>query len=90
MLSPNGNQFYTKENGIITGDNHSCLIGKECCALQPTAAVLREAELFYRFINNIIWIAASESTNERIRQAVTSAFANSGLELTFHRACAAD
>jgi len=50
----------------------------------------REAELFRRFIDDIIWIARSKSSNESIRQALTSAFANSGLELTFRQACTAD
>ena len=49
--------------------------------------MLREAALFRRFIDYIIWIATSESSNENIRQALTSAFANSGLELTFRQAC---
>jgi len=52
--------------------------------------VLNEAELFRRFIDDIIWISASEISNERIRQALTSAFENSGLELTFRQACTAE
>ena len=58
--------------------------------LQPIADVLNEAELFRRFIDDIIWISASEISNERIRQALTSAFANSGLELTLQQACTAE
>ena len=58
--------------------------------LQPIAGVLREAELFRRFFEDIIWIARSELSNESIRQALTSAFANNGLELTFRQACTAD
>ena len=58
--------------------------------LQPIADVLNEAELFRRFIDDIIWISASETSNERIRQALTSAFENSGLELTFRQACTAE
>ena len=58
--------------------------------LQPITAVLREAERFRRFINDIIWIATSESSNESIRQALASAFANSGLELTICQACTAE
>ena len=41
-------------------------------------------------IDDIIWISASEISNERIRQALTSAFENSGLELTFRQACTAE
>ena len=57
--------------------------------LQPIADVLNEADLFRRFIDDIIWISASEISNEHIRQALTSAFENSGLELTFRQACTA-
>jgi len=46
--------------------------------------------LFRRFIDDIIWISASEISNEHIRQALTSAFENSGLELTFRQACTAE
>jgi len=49
--------------------------------------VLNEAEPFRRFIDDIIWIFASEISNERIRQALTSAFENSGLELTYRQTC---
>jgi len=48
------------------------------------------ATLIRRFIDNIIWISASERSNERIRKALTSAFANRGLELTFRQACTAE
>jgi len=52
---------------------------------QPIAGVLSEVEIFRRFIDDIIWPTASQANNERIRQALTSAFANSGLELTFRQ-----
>jgi len=58
--------------------------------LQPIAGVLREAALCRRFIDDIIWIATSKLSNENIRQALTSTFSNSGLELTFRQACTAD
>jgi len=52
--------------------------------------VLREAALCPRFIDDIIRIATSKSSNENIREALTSAFANRGLELTFRQACTGD
>jgi len=66
---------------VITAQSHWPTL------LQPIADVLNEAELFRRFIDDIIWISASEISNERIRQALTSAFENSSLELTFRQAC---
>ena len=83
--------LYIQKNGIITGDNHSVSLANIAVhyILQPIGDVLNEAELFRRFIDDIIWISASEISNERIRQALTSAFENSGLELTFRQACTA-
>jgi len=80
------------KNGIVTGDNHSVSLANiaEHYTLQPIAGVLREAALFRRFIDGIIWIVTSKLSNENIRQALNSAFANSGLELTFRQACTAD
>ena len=81
--------MYIQKNRIITGDNHSVLLVNIAVhyILQPIADVLNETELFCRFIDVIIWISASETSNERIRQALTSAFEKSGLELTFRQAC---
>ena len=66
-------QLYIQKNGIITGDNHSVSLANIAVhyILQPIADVLNEAELFRRFIDVIIWISASEISNERIRQALT-------------------
>ena len=72
VVTQYGDQLYIQKNGIITDD-----------ILQPIADVLNEAELFRRFIDVIIWISVSEISNERIRQALASAFENNGLELTF-------
>jgi len=87
-----GDQLYIQKNGIITGDNHSVSLANIAMhyILQPIADVLNEAELFRRFINDIIWSSASEISNERIRQALNSAFENSGLELMFRQACIAE
>ena len=81
-----------RKNGIITGDNHSVSLANIAVLyiLQPIADVQNEAELFRRFIDDRIWISASEISNERIRQALTSAFENSDLELTFRQACTAE
>ena len=92
VVTQYGDQLYTQKNGIITGVNHPISLANIAVhyILQPIAGVLHEAELFRRFIEDIIWIATSESSNENIQQALTSAVANSGLELTFCQACTAD
>jgi len=92
VVTQYGDQLYTQKNGIGTGDNHSVSLANiaEHYILQPIAGALREAAGFRRFIDDIIWIAKSKVSNENIRQALTSAFANSSLELTFRQACTAD
>jgi len=79
MATQYGDQLYIQKNGIITGDNHSVSLANIAvyCILQPIADVLNMAERFRRFIDDIIWISATEISNERIRQALTSAFENS-------------
>jgi len=76
----------------MTGGNHSVSLANIAvhCILEPIADVLNEEKLFRRFIDDIIWISASEISNERIRQALTSAFEISGSELTFRQACTAE
>jgi len=80
------------KNGIITGDNLSVSLANIAVhyMMQPIAGVLCEAELFHIFIDDIIWIVSSESSNESIRQVLTSAFAKSRFELTFRQAFTAD
>ena len=93
VVTQYGDQLYIQKNGIITGDNHSVSLAANIAVhyiLQPIADVLNEAELFRRIIDDINWISASEISNECIRQALTSAFENSGLELTFQQACTAE
>jgi len=92
VVTQYGDQLHTQKNGIVTGDNHSVSLANIAVhyILQPIAGMLREAALFRRFIDDIIWIATSKLSNENIRQAITSAFTNSGLELTFRQACTAD
>ena len=87
-----GDQLYTQKNDIVTGDKHLVSLANIAVhyILQPIAGVLREAAGFRRFIDDIIWIATSKLSNENIRQALTSAFANSSLELTFRQACTAN
>jgi len=87
-----GNQFHTKKNGIKTGGNHSVSLANINVRyiLQLTADLLSEAELFRRFVNDITWITASETSNGGIRPALTSVFAHSDLELTFRQTCTAD
>ena len=90
VVTQYGDQLYTKKRCYNRWQSH-CFIGKHCCALQPIG-VLSKAErllLFRRFIDDIIWITASERSNERNRHelaTITSAFSYSGLEATYRQA----
>jgi len=71
VVTQYGDQLYTQKNRIVTGDNHSGSLANIAVhyILQPIAGLLREAALFRRFINDIIWIATSKLSNENIGQA---------------------
>jgi len=69
------------------------LIGKHCCTWHPTAYCWDATwsstfPQIYRWHNLNSY--TSKLSNESIQQALTSAFANSDLELTFRQACTAD
>ena len=61
VVTQDGDQLYIQKNGIIISDNHSVSLANIAghYILQPIADVLDEAELFRRFIDDIIWISAS-------------------------------
>ena len=52
--------------------------------------ILEQTELFCRFIDDIVSITDSESTNIGIRSALDTVFKNNGLELTFREICTND
>lgn len=56
-----GTSCTRKSNGIITDVNDSVSLANIAihCILQPIAGVLREEELFRRFIDDVIGIATS-------------------------------
>jgi len=58
--------------------------------MQTIAGVLCEADLFRRYIEDIICISPSQTSDELARQALTSYVSHSGLKLTFCLACAAE
>ena len=79
-------------SGIVTGDNPSVSLANITVhyTSQPIADILEQTELICRFIDNIVWIADSESTNIGIRSALNTVFKNNGLELTFRQICTND
>ena len=84
--------YTSKRGGIITGDNHSVSLASITVhyILQPIADILEQIELFCRFIDDIVWITDSESTNICIRSALYTVYKNNGLKLTFRQICTND
>ena len=85
MLSPNMETSCIPKKRYFNRWQPLGLIGKHCCTLHPTAYCWGTT-----WSSTFPRIATSKLSNENIRQALTSAFANSGLELTFRQACTAD
>ena len=61
-----------RRGGIVTGDNHSVSLANITVhyVLQPIADILEQTEVFRRFIDDVVWITDSESTNIGIRSAL--------------------
>jgi len=80
--------LYKQRGGTVTGDNHSVSLANITVhyILQPIADISEQTELFRRYIDDIVWITDSESTNIG-RSALNKVFKNNGLELTFRQIC---
>ena len=80
-----GNKFFKQSTGIVTGDNHSVSIANITLhfILLPIATTLSKAELFKRYIDDIVWLSYNLDTTNHIRDALTTAFDNASLEVTF-------
>ena len=92
VITQYGSCLYKQRGGIVTGDNHSVSLANIIvhCILQPIADILEQTELFRRFIDDIVWVTDSESTNNGIRSSLNTVFKNNGLELTFRQICTND
>jgi len=82
LLYNNGSCLYKQKHGTVTGDNHSVSLANITVhyILQQIADILEQTELFHRFIDYLVWITDSESTNIGIRSALNTVFKNNGLE----------
>jgi len=79
--------FYVQKDGIVTGDNHSVSLANIAVhfVILPIARTLKKAELFKRFIDDIIWFSYGENATECIENALTAAFQEYDLELVFRK-----
>ena len=78
-------EFYKQNNGIITGDNHSVSIANITLhyIIWPIKDVLKQAVIFKRFIDDIIWLSYGKIITDNIKTILDQTFNNNGLELTF-------
>ena len=92
LITQNGNNFFTQSEGIVTGDNHAVSLANITVhyVIRPIATILKQAELFRRFIDDIVWIATTQETNNSIKLALEKVFKDNCLELTFRQACTKD
>ena len=77
MVTQYKESFYTQNSGIITGDNHSVSIANIAVhfVINSCAEQLASAELFVRFIDDILWLSYGETNTVSIQNALHEAFA---------------
>nr|CAB3263301.1 uncharacterized protein LOC108950347 [Phallusia mammillata] len=80
-----GDALYRQQKGIIAGDNHSVSIANIAMhfIIKSITATLKRAEVFKRYIDDIIWVSSGIKTTSHIRSKLQYAFAREGLNLTF-------
>ena len=78
-------EFFTQENGIITENNHSVSIANISVhyVVKSQAIKINEAELFVRFIDDILRILKGKENTQEVEFALTTSFGLYGLNLKF-------
>ena len=78
-------EFFTQENGIITGNNHSVSIANVSVhyVVKSQAIKINKAELFVKFIDDILWISKAKENTQEVEFALTTSFGSYGLNLKF-------
>ena len=92
VITQHGAAFYKQKQGIVTGDNHSVSVANIAmhCVIRQIAEVLRQAEIFKRYIDDIMWISQGEAQTHLIKHSLKDKFAQYGLDLTFREVCTLD
>ena len=85
VIVQHGQRFFKQNTGIVTGDNHSVSIANITLhfVLLPISDTINKAELFKRYIDDIIWLSYGQEITNNIQDALITAFGNASLELTF-------
>ena len=81
------NKFCIQKQGIITGDNSSVSLANISMhfIMLKISSILNEAQLFTRFIDDIIWLSHGNKLTEKIKQALTNTCVEYELKLTFRK-----
>ena len=81
------NKFYIQKQGIITGDNNSVSLANISMhfIMLKISNILNQAQLFKRFIDDIIWLSYGNALTEKIEQALTNTCMEYELKLTFRK-----
>ena len=81
------NKFYLQKQGIITGENNSVSFANISMhfIMLKISHILNQAQLFKRFIDDIIWLSYGNELTEKIEQALTNTCMEYELKLTFRK-----
>ena len=81
------NKFYIQKQGIITGDNNSVSLANISMhfIMLKISNILNQAQLFKRFIDDVIWLSHGNALTEKIEQALTNTCMEYELKLTFRK-----
>ena len=82
-----GDSFFHPSAGIISGDNHSMSLANITLhfVILRISKTLHTAELFKRFIDDIVWLSYDTDRTNKIKNVLTKCFSKHGMEITFRQ-----
>ena len=78
---------YIQKQGTITGNNNSVSLANISMhfIILKISNIPNQAQLFKRFVDDIIWLSYGNELTEKIKQALTNICMEYGLKLTFRK-----
>ena len=85
MITQFESNFYIQDKDIGTGDNHSVTLANITIPikLEPYSLVIEKAEIFRRFIADIVWLSFRSENTKDISDTLETAFTSASLQLMF-------
>jgi len=82
-----GEKYFNTTDGIITGDNHSVFLVNIAMHYStiPAISILKQAKLYRRFIDDIIWVSLGQKQTQVIECALVNVFSLVGLNVTIRK-----